>query len=50
MENDTVAIVGPQQSVMANVISYIVNALQVPLLSFAAIDLTFNSLQFSLLC
>ncbi|XP_059437791.1 glutamate receptor 3.6-like [Corylus avellana] len=46
MENDTVAIVGPQQSVMAHVISHIANELQVPLLSFAATDPTLNSLQF----
>ncbi|GLT54129.1 hypothetical protein SLA2020_273540 [Shorea laevis] len=38
MENDTVAIVGPQESVMAHVISHIANELQVPLLSFAATD------------
>jgi ionotropic glutamate receptor len=46
MENDTVAIVGPQQSVMAHIISHIANELQVPLLSFAATDPTLNSLQF----
>jgi ionotropic glutamate receptor len=46
MEDDTVAIVGPQQSVMAHVISHIANELQVPLLSFAATDPTLNSLQF----
>jgi ionotropic glutamate receptor len=46
MENDTVAIIGPQQSVMAHVISHIANELQVPLLSFAAPDPTLNSLQF----
>jgi ionotropic glutamate receptor len=46
MENDTVAIIGPQHSVMAHVISHIANELQVPLLSFAATDPTLNSLQF----
>jgi ionotropic glutamate receptor len=46
MENDTVAIIGPQQSVMAHVISHIANELHVPLLSFAATDPTLNSLQF----
>ncbi|KAF5453795.1 hypothetical protein F2P56_023514, partial [Juglans regia] len=46
MENDTVAIIGPQQSVMAHIISHIANELQVPLLSFAATDPTLNSLQF----
>ncbi|KAF5454106.1 hypothetical protein F2P56_023794 [Juglans regia] len=46
MEDDTVAIIGPQQSVMAHIISHIANELQVPLLSFAATDPTLNSLQF----
>jgi len=46
MENNTVAIIGPQHSVMAHVISHIANELQVPLLSFAATDTTLNSLQF----
>ncbi|XP_028776703.1 glutamate receptor 3.6-like [Neltuma alba] len=46
MENDTVAIIGPQYSVMAHVISHIANELQVPLLSFAATDPTLTSLQF----
>jgi ionotropic glutamate receptor len=45
MENDTVAIIGPQQLV-AHVISHIANELHVPLLSFAATDPTLNSLQF----
>ncbi|XP_059440447.1 glutamate receptor 3.6-like [Corylus avellana] len=46
IENDTVAIIGPQHSVMAHVISHIANEFQVPLLSFAATDPTLNSLQF----
>ncbi|KAB1201747.1 Glutamate receptor 3.6 [Morella rubra] len=46
MENDTVAIIGPQHSVMAHVISHIANEIQVPLLSFAATDPSLNSLQF----
>ncbi|KAK4261655.1 hypothetical protein QN277_004619 [Acacia crassicarpa] len=46
MENNTVAIIGPQYSVMAHVISHIANELQVPLLSFAATDPTMTSLQF----
>ncbi|XP_062144426.1 glutamate receptor 3.6-like [Alnus glutinosa] len=46
VENDTVAIIGPQHSVMAHLISHIANELQVPLLSFAATDHTLNSLQF----
>ncbi|XP_050241506.1 glutamate receptor 3.6-like isoform X5 [Quercus robur] len=46
MENDTVAILGPQRSVMAHIISHIANELRVPILSFAATDPTLNSLQF----
>ncbi|GMN40375.1 hypothetical protein TIFTF001_009608 [Ficus carica] len=46
MENDTVAIIGPQFSVMAHVISHVANELQVPLLSFAAIDSTLTPPQF----
>ena len=46
MENDTVAILGPQFSVTAHVISHIANELQVPLLSFAATDSTLAPLQF----
>lgn len=46
MEKDTVAIIGPQYSVMAHVISHIANELQVPLLSFAATDPSLSSLQF----
>ncbi|XP_024025797.1 glutamate receptor 3.6, partial [Morus notabilis] len=46
MENDTVAIIGPQFSVTAHVISHIANELQVPLLSFAATDSTLAPLQF----
>ncbi|XP_061355031.1 glutamate receptor 3.6-like [Gastrolobium bilobum] len=46
MENDTVAIIGPQYSVMAHVVSHIANEMQVPLLSFAATDPTLTSLQF----
>ncbi|XP_027346203.1 glutamate receptor 3.6-like [Abrus precatorius] len=46
MESDTVAIIGPQYSVMAHVISHIANEMQVPLLSFAATDPTLTSLQF----
>lgn len=46
MENDTVAIIGPQFSVTAHVISHIANELQVPLLSFAATDYTLAPLQF----
>ncbi|KAJ1272421.1 hypothetical protein BS78_06G200500 [Paspalum vaginatum] len=46
MEKDTVAIVGPQSSVVAHVISHVANELQVPLMSFAATDPTLTSLQY----
>ncbi|XP_062102791.1 glutamate receptor 3.6-like [Humulus lupulus] len=46
MENDTVAIIGPEFSVMAHVISHMANELQVPLLSFAATDYTLAPRQF----
>uniref|UniRef100_A0A6N2LCP4 Glutamate receptor n=1 Tax=Salix viminalis TaxID=40686 RepID=A0A6N2LCP4_SALVM len=45
-ENDVIAIIGPQSSVVAHIISHVANELQVPLLSFAATDPTLNSLQF----
>lgn len=46
MEGETVAIIGPQDSVTAHVISHVANELQVPLLSFSATDPTLSSLQF----
>ncbi|KAK3143880.1 hypothetical protein QOZ80_4AG0306160 [Eleusine coracana subsp. coracana] len=46
MEKDTVAVIGPQSSVVAHVISHVANELQVPLLSFAATDPTLSSLQY----
>lgn len=46
METDVVAVIGPQSSVVAHIISHVVNELQTPLLSFAATDPTLNSLQF----
>ncbi|CAL5324175.1 unnamed protein product [Camellia sinensis] len=46
METDTVAIIGPQASDLAHVISHIANELQVPLLSFSATDPTLSSLQY----
>ncbi|XP_071701004.1 glutamate receptor 3.3-like [Rutidosis leptorrhynchoides] len=46
MESDTVAIIGPQSSVVAHIISHVANELQVPLLSFAATDPTLSNLQF----
>ncbi|XP_057440801.1 glutamate receptor 3.2 isoform X2 [Lotus japonicus] len=42
---DTVAIIGPQNSVMAHVLSHLANELQVPLLSFTALDPTLTPLQ-----
>ncbi|GJV52750.1 glutamate receptor 3.2-like protein [Tanacetum coccineum] len=46
MQTDTVAIIGPQSSVMAHVLSHIANDLHVPLLSFTASDPTLSPLQF----
>ncbi|XP_022640130.1 glutamate receptor 3.3-like [Vigna radiata var. radiata] len=46
MERETAAIIGPQYSVMAHVISHVANEMQVPLLSFSATDPTLTSLQF----
>ncbi|MFS7923306.1 putative periplasmic binding protein-like I [Helianthus anomalus] len=40
MEKDVVAMIGPQSSVIAHLISHIVNELHVPLLSFGATDPT----------
>ena len=49
MENDTVAIIGPQFSATAHVISHIADELKVPLLSFAATDPTLSPTQFPFL-
>ncbi|CAM0903171.1 unnamed protein product [Alopecurus aequalis] len=49
MEKDTVAIIGPQSSVLAHVVSHVANELQVPMLSFAATDPTLTPLQFPFL-
>ncbi|XP_058098633.1 glutamate receptor 3.1-like [Magnolia sinica] len=46
METDILAIVGPQSSVIAHVISHVANELKVPLVSFAATDPTLSSLQY----
>ncbi|KAG6503244.1 glutamate receptor 3.1-like isoform X2 [Zingiber officinale] len=46
METDIVAIVGPQCSTIAHVISHVANELHVPLLSFAATDPTLTSLEY----
>lgn len=46
MENDIVAVVGPQSSVVAHMVLNLANELHVPFLSFAATDPTLSSLQF----
>ncbi|CAL9042665.1 unnamed protein product [Musa banksii] len=46
METDTVAIVGPQCTTIAHVISHVSNELHVPLLSFSATDPTLNALEY----
>ncbi|XP_062119842.1 glutamate receptor 3.6-like [Humulus lupulus] len=46
MEQDTVAIIGPQGAEIAHVISHIANELQTPLLSFSVSDPTLSPLQF----
>ncbi|KDP47011.1 hypothetical protein JCGZ_10738 [Jatropha curcas] len=46
METDTVAIIGPQSSVMARILSHLANELHVPLLSFTALDPTLSPLQY----
>ncbi|CAN4103478.1 unnamed protein product [Withania somnifera] len=46
IEKQVVAIIGPQSSAIAHMISFISNGLQVPLISYAATDPTLSSLQF----
>ncbi|KAK4852853.1 hypothetical protein QYF36_000115 [Acer negundo] len=46
METDIVAIIGPQCSTVAHIISYVSNELKIPLLSFAVTDPTLSSLQY----
>ncbi|XP_061351457.1 glutamate receptor 3.4-like isoform X2 [Gastrolobium bilobum] len=46
MQNDVVAVVGPQSSGVAHIISHVVNELHVPLLSFGATDPTLSALQY----
>ncbi|XP_044511813.1 glutamate receptor 3.3-like [Mangifera indica] len=46
METDIVAIIGPQCSTVAHIISHVANELQIPLLSFGATDPSLSSLQF----
>ncbi|PWA46481.1 glutamate receptor 5 [Artemisia annua] len=46
LENDVVAIIGPQSSTVAHMISQLANGVQVPVISYAATDPTLSSLQF----
>ncbi|KZV40845.1 glutamate receptor 3.3-like [Dorcoceras hygrometricum] len=46
METDSVAVIGPQSSVVAHTILHVAKELQTPFLSFAATDPTLSSLQF----
>ncbi|KAK1421456.1 hypothetical protein QVD17_23800 [Tagetes erecta] len=46
METDAVALIGPQNSALAHVISELANELQVPVLSYTATDPTLASLQY----
>lgn len=46
METDTVAIIGPQTSIVAHVIAHLANELHVPLLSFTALDPSITPLQY----
>ncbi|KAJ0963869.1 hypothetical protein J5N97_028991 [Dioscorea zingiberensis] len=46
MGKHIVAVIGPQCSIIANIISYVGNELKVPLLSFGATDPTLSSLQY----
>ncbi|GER25342.1 glutamate receptor [Striga asiatica] len=46
METDTVAIIGPQVSGTALILSHLANELHVPMLSFTALDPALSSLQF----
>ncbi|KAF5812300.1 putative periplasmic binding protein-like I [Helianthus annuus] len=46
LERDVVAIIGPQSSTVAHMISQIANGVQVPIISYAATDPTLSSLQF----
>lgn len=47
LEKNVVAIVGPQSSGIAHVVSHVAHELHVPLLSFAATDPTLSSLEYS---
>ncbi|KVH88977.1 Extracellular ligand-binding receptor [Cynara cardunculus var. scolymus] len=46
LERDVVAIIGPQSSTVAHMVSQIANGVQVPIISYAATDPTLSSLQF----
>ncbi|XP_049413303.1 glutamate receptor 3.7 [Solanum stenotomum] len=46
IEKQVVAVIGPQSSAIAHMISFISNGLHVPLISYAATDPTLSSLQF----
>lgn len=46
MEKEVVAIIGPQSSSIAHMISEVANGLKVPLVSYAATDPTLSALQF----
>ncbi|XP_071708595.1 glutamate receptor 3.6-like [Rutidosis leptorrhynchoides] len=46
MKTENVALIGPQSSELAHVISHVANELQVPILSFTATDPTLSSLQY----
>ncbi|KAL6560655.1 hypothetical protein OROGR_004214 [Orobanche gracilis] len=46
METDTVAIIGPQVSSMAHILSHLANELHTPMLSFTASDPSLSSLQY----
>lgn len=46
METNTVAIIGPQTSGMAHILSHLANELHVPMLSFTALDPSLSSLQY----
>ncbi|XP_073123778.1 glutamate receptor 3.2-like isoform X3 [Henckelia pumila] len=46
MATDIVAVIGPQTSGMAHILSHLTNELHVPMLSFTAMDPSLSSLQF----
>lgn len=46
METDSIAIIGPQVSSMAHILSHLANELHVPMLSFTALDPSLASLQY----